>query len=832
MIAKEIAAEGMILLKNDSLLPLDKNKKISVLGGEELLGGGGSARVRCEDSKTLIGVLREMYLIDENSDTAVFLYKRYGREGADRSLGEKPDYNEFAAYMGETDDGAEENERIDCFYPTKAELTKLCELENSKVENIILVLNTPFGCDLSFIDNFSKIKAVILEFFPGMSGGEALADILYGRTCPSGKLVDTIAYKYEDYPSSENFDTDEQTTEYKEGIFVGYRYFETFAEDKVMFPFGFGLSYTGFDFSNYTFAEEEKSVLISVDVKNTGKFSGKEVVQIYVSKPETAVQRPSLELKGYAKTKELAPGEVQRIPLRIEKSSLAYFDTDRAAWVIEAGKYLFYAGNSVRNTRLCGEFNCEKDIITEQVSLKFDGKFTPASSYKSAGELSETIGKMTDDELISLAHGQPPAFPTGTGGIGNLAKYGIPNAQTADGPAGIRMSVNAACFPCGTLAACTWNADLQTAFGAALGKEGIHAGVDIILAPSMNIHRNPLCGRNFEYLSEDPLITGKTAAAIVKGIQSSGACATVKHFATNNCEFFRGCNNSVVNERTLREIYLKGFEIAIKEAKPAFVMTSYNLLNGTHLSENAPLLRGILRGEWGFEGAVMTDWRTRTNLDDEILGGNNVKMPFGYPDQAKIAMESLKSGKLTRAALEENAYYVIKAVMRTKRFKDKNFGKTHYLKNGECVIPALEFLGVSTTRVRQDKREDGKDYIFCLGKDQRSQRSFVLYRVTVDESGEYELTAEISTNCPSSQLWYYNENGERTGTALCGAAEDETKWYDIKTKVDLNKGENIIKLVFATEPDTEYSLAEYGRSWLDVTEEDIKLSGITVRRSI
>lgn len=377
--------------------------------------------------------------------------------------------------------------------------------------------------------------------------------------------------------------------------------------------------------------------------------------------------------------------------------------------------------------------------------------------------LREFAEQLTVEDLIALAQGQPPAFPLGTAGIGNLKKYGVPNPQTADGPAGIRRSVNTTCFPCGTLIACSWDPELQFAMGKAMGYEGVSTGIDILLGPSMNIHRNPLCGRNFEYLSEDPLVTGKTA---------------------------------------------------------------YNLINGIHTSANAQLLTGVLRDEWHYEGAVMTDWRNHAPLDEEIMAGNNIKMPYGYPDQAALALESYHKGKLTLAQLQKNAICVLKAVMKTRCFARKDFGKRHTLHEGMNEISALEVNGISSTRLLQAQREDGVWYLYRLNREQRSQRTFLFYIFDAPQEGEYIVSAEISTNCPQTQIWYNTVDGERLGTAYCDVAVDENKWYMVDAKVHLSKGENVLKVILANEPDTEYEYAENTR----VPQEDIKLAKLFVTK--
>jgi len=884
-LSRTIASQGMVLLKNDfGTLPFKKSQRIGIVGKEctDLIrGGGGSASVKCEYVKSLFdGLLEksdegkivlsnesfemikdkenysieELNLISETSDTVIVTIKRFGSEGHDRSLGEDfSDHYNDDAYCGESVDNIDDyHKRIGCFYPLKSEIDLLHKIEKSNIENIVLLLNISSTVDVSFIDNFPKIKAVLLTYLPGMEAGTAIADVLCGDVNPSGKLVDTIAYTYDDYPSASSFNKDPENSPYKEDIFVGYRYFETYAPKKVMFPFGFGLSYTSFEFSDYSYKSDDQKITVSVNVKNCGNTAGKEVVQVYSSSPEGKLEKPLVDLRGFAKTKLLQPDEKQNISVTFDVSDMASYDSTgvtgyKSAWVLEKGNYIISVGNSIRNTYTCGIYRVDETFVTKQLTARFEGSQYKDSEktqfkgdcqtketislydvYEKKADIYEFIKQMTPEELIYLAEGQPATFPTGTGGIGNLRKYGIPNPQTADGPAGIRCSVNATCYPCGTLVACTWDKELQYMLGKAIGTDAISSNVDILLAPSMNIHRNPLGGRNFEYLSEDPLVSGKTAAAYVKGVQQTGVCATIKHFATNNCEYERKKNNSIVSERALREIYLKGFEIAIKESNPAFIMTSYNKLNGKHTSSNIELLRGIVRDEWKYDGAIMTDWRNLAPLVDEIIAGNNIKMPYGIVDNYRLALESYNKGELPIEILRENAYYIIKSIMKTIRFTKKDFGKVHNLINGSVEISPLDVFGYSSTRVAQDIREDNVSYLYQLHFDARKQRTYMYFLINALEGGNYIASAEISTNCPEGQLWYYNGDDNKLGTAYFSDATDENKWYTLDTPIKLQKGENMLKLVFVTEPETEYPFHE---GYYVIQDKDIKFAKLTLTKA-
>lgn len=878
-VSRRLASQGMVLLKNDGkILPLKSGDRVGVVGRECLdliKGGGGSADVRTEYTRSLPYGLREkagenkfifceesvcvaeenteysvetLNLLAEKFDTAIVVYKRNASEGADRRLGEKsfPDMDDNA-YSGEEDTEKSDDYEtsVGYFYPSKRELTLFENIEKSNIKNVVLILNIASTVDLTFIEKYGKIKSVLLSYLPGMESGTAIADVLCGDVNPSGKLVDTIAYAYEDYPTADCFNYDLLETEYREDIFVGYRHFETFAKDRVMYPFGFGLSYTEFEYSDYAFTKVGDNVTFNVCVKNIGDVSGREVVEAYVSAPEGNIKKPTIELKGFYKTKLLAPQESEKVEITVDLKSLSSFDDEgvsgyKGAWVVEKGDYNLFVGKSIRDLYSCGILRVDETINAEQLMNRFDGSeyvfpkakdvhtdLENASLYDVAeGKLTleEFVTLLSAEELIHLAQGQPPAFPCGTAGMGNLKKYGIPNPQTADGPAGIRRSVNCTCFPCGTLIACSWDSELQYRMGKAMGYEGYNTGVDILLGPAMNIHRNPLCGRNFEYLSEDPLVTGKTAAAIVRGVQDEGLCATIKHFAVNNCEYNRKNNSSIVGERALREIYLKGFEIAVKESNPAFIMTSYNLLNGIHTSAHAQLLRGVLRDDWGYEGATMTDWRTEASLVDELIGGNNMKMPFGYPDEAQKALDAYNEGRLDISILRENAVYVLRGVMKTRSFKQKDFGITHTL-DKEVKFSSLAASGISSTRVHQGMR-DGEWYLHSLGKDQRRQRTYVYYSVDAKQQGEYTINCCVAANVPGVEIWVYVDD-ERVGTMRLRDISDPEVWYDVSTQIKLHKGENTVKLVFADEPDTDYDF--YNNGWY-LVKEDIFLGNITLTR--
>lgn len=867
-ISRALAREGMVLLKNDDgILPLDTSRKVGILGEECLHlvhGGGGAAHVNCEYIRSLpegllekeregkltlchrsIEQVQHTYTVEElnalaaEMDLALVTYQRDASEGYDRLLTSAKE-ERANVYAGEAVAGASaHSHNITTGYaPTPRERAFFEAVEQSALQKVVLILNISDHVDLSFIEEYPKIKAVLLAYLPGMEAGTAIADILCGDATPCGKLADTIARRYEDYPTAETFGKEPFRSEYNEGIFLGYRYFETYAPEKVLYPFGFGLSYTTFAYSKPLLLFRERVVTLKTTVTNTGRFAGKEILQAYSSSPQGELPKPKLELRGFAKTKLLAPGESQELTITFPLERMASFDGRRGGWILEAGNHSIYLGNCIRSLTLCGTITLGEAVLTEALPCRFGGQayersypaWTEApihdqgySLYDVAAEkcsLEDFICQMTAEELVHLAQGAPPAFPMGTAGLGNLPKRGIPNPQTADGPAGIRRSVFATCFPCATLVACSWDEELQFAMGKAIGHEGISTDVDILLAPAMNLHRDPRCGRNFEYLSEDPLLSGKTSAALVRGVQSEGMMATVKHFAANNCELNRKKNDSILDERTLRELYLKGFEIAIKESNPAFVMSSYNLINGTHTCAEPRLLLGVLRDEWGYEGAVMTDWRTGVSLIDELQAGNNIKMPFGYFEEEEMALAAYQEGTLSLQILRDNAYWVLKSLMRTKRFADRNFGMAHHL-GAKTEIPAVDACGYSGTRVHQHLR----DYLYTLCYDRRKQRTWLLYRLDSPVETAYNLSLSFAVDTPKAQIWLELE-GQRIATIDCSRCIDPKEIYTIDTTIRLPQGESFLKMIIAMEPDREYPLEET----YTFPAEDLRLYKLTLEQ--
>ncbi len=560
---------------------------------------------------------------------------------------------------------------------------------------VIVVINSGAVVDCEPIAENDGVGGILFSWQGGMEGGMAVADILCGDVNPSGKLADTITKGYDFYPSKDDFNECFEYVDYSEDIYVGYRYFETLNKDAVRYPFGFGLSYTDFELNGAVCGEADGKITAAVNVKNIGLYEGKEVVELYYSAPDGKLGKPAIELAAFKKTKLLKSGESEIIALSFDVSDMASFDDlgkiRKSAYVLEKGNYKFYIGTSVRDVkRLPFEYEVKEDTVALQLTqycrpfslkkrLTSSGEYealptgessyyygenllnnvrTPVKEHKfsEVGEeitIDEFVRQFKDDELMNFVGGQPPTGVANTGCFGGLKRLGVPAVPTADGPAGLRLNVETGipttAWPCSTLLASSWNTEIAYEVGASAAAEIRENNIGIWLAPALNIHRNPLCGRNFEYLSEDPIIAGKITAAEIRGIQSQKVAVSMKHFACNNKEANRFASDSRLSERALREIYLKGFEICVKEANPWTVMSSYNLINGQHTSESWELLTGILRNEWGFKGMVTTDWGVKNDPVKEVKAGNDMKMHVGYPEDLKAGIHD---GRITRADLE------------------------------------------------------------------------------------------------------------------------------------------------------------------------------------
>lgn len=806
--ARKIASQGMVLLSNNGALPLAETGNIALFGNggrKTVKGGTGSGDVNSRfvvnveqgleeagftvttkdwldrydraveeaqaaygrEMKTAVeksGMMPILYLFDHpfkeppipgvteedcrraEADTALFVLARNSGEGKDR----RPVAGEYGLFP-------EEEEAIRTL--------------RANFRRVILILNVGSVIDTGFLRGEASADAILLMSQAGNIGGHALTDVLTGKVTPGGKLTTTWAERYEDYPGASTFshmngDVDDEY--YEEGIYVGYRYFDSFNITPA-YPFGFGLSYTTFRTETEKVEADGERVSLQVKVTNTGsRYPGKEVVQVYYSAPSGKLEKPYQELAAYAKTKDLAPGESQSLEIFFPTERMASYDEERASWILEKGEYYIRVGNSSRNTAVAAALVLDGEAVTEKLSNRlsldcsmktlsaqgrapytYDGEqtqkeqapripvsagtvpFREAVYQKENPTLPQAEGeKLTMDDVrsgkasldaltaqLTVEEMAELCVGTARGGLGGSSVIGaasaacpgaagdttsrmiedrnIRNMILADGPAGLRLSRHfsvdregglipgsedsslaelgmlsdgnkkpeippdavtyyqyCTAIPIATLLAQTWDMEAIAEAGDIVGGEMEELGVTLWLAPGMNIHRNPLCGRNFEYYSEDPLVAGCCAAADTLGVQKhKGVGTTIKHFAFNNQEDNRMHVNAHIGERAIREIYLKCFEIAVKTAQPMSIMTSYNLINGTHTANSYDLLTAIAREEWGFAGIVMTDWGTTGSIEMNpgrkfkygcsnaagcIRAGNDLTMPGSQADVDEI----------------------------------------------------------------------------------------------------------------------------------------------------------------------------------------------------
>jgi beta-glucosidase len=787
---RKVAAEGAVLLKNDGqVLPLRPGDNVAVFGRCQInyyrsgTGSGGSVNVPY--TTNLLDGLRSKKSISINEELAS-VYARWIEENPFDDGGggwaaepwhqkEMPLTDELAAaaravsnkavvVIGRTA-GEDKDNAVEpgSWLLTDDELAML-ERVTTHFEQTAVVLNVSNIIDMSWLDDARfkhPIPCVIYAWHGGMEGGNAIADVLAGDVTPGGKLTDTIARSIDDYPSTRNYG-DEFRNYYQEDIYVGYRYFETFCPDKVLFPFGYGISYTTFriepEEARLIERDGEKRISLGVTVTNTGTaYAGREVVQAYFEAPQGRLGRPARELAAFAKTRCLKPGESERLALEFPVRRMAAYDDGgatghRSAWVLEAGVYVLHVGTSVRDAapvRFDGGdgYVVPEPVVVEQLeealaptepfrrmkpgARKADGTYeltdeeAPTRRASLAGRIRERlpepiahtgdrgitlrdveagkasledfVAQLTDEDLAVLVRGEGMANPLVTpgtasafGGLSDrlFAKFGVPIGCTADGPSGIRMDSGhkATQVPIGTLLAATWDVELVEELYVLEGKELVSNDIDALLGPGMNLRRNPLNGRNFEYFSEDPLVTGLFGAACVRGVMRGGSNATLKHFACNNQEKHRTKVNAVVSERALRELYLRGFEIAVKQGGANAIMTAYNPVNGVWTASNYDLNTTILRGEWGFEGIVMTDWWA--SMNDPVEGGessrqNTAAMVRAQNDLYMVVpnygaetnamgdntLEALAAGKLTRGELQRSALNILRFLMRAPVFR-------------------------------------------------------------------------------------------------------------------------------------------------------------------
>lgn len=830
---------GIVMLKNDGALPLKQGGTAAVFGRIQLhyyksgTGSGGMVNV----SKVIgitDGLLDAGYKLDEQLLNA---YREWDEQnpfdygegwgGEPWSQKEMPLTDELVGGAASRADaaiviiGRTAGEEMDNKLEKGAFL--LSDLEEDMLRRVtsafdktVVLLNTGGLIDMSFMDRY-PVSAVMYVWQGGMVGGAGTAAVLTGEVSPSGKLPDTIAYEISDYPSDKFFGSGDMDC-YGEDIYVGYRYFETFAKDRVRFPFGFGMSYTSFDITASDFKLDGNKVTGSVNVKNTGSTPGREVVQIYCSAPQGKLGKPARVLCGFDKTRALQPGESQTLSFEIPLESVASYDDSgvtghKSAWILEQGGYVFYAGADVRSAseaysltlpetvvRQCksalGPLTAFKRMVNSSGKPEFEdvpltGEAFPHDHAKLPAEIPQTgdrgirladvvngkntleefTAQLTDYDLSCIIRGEgmgSPKVTAGTaaafGGVSDtLTALGIPCACCDDGPSGMRLDCGTKAFslPNGTLLASTFDRPLMTELFTFMGLEMHTNQVDCLLGPGMNIHRHPLNGRNFEYFSEDPYLTGEMASAELAGLHSTGAEGTIKHFCGNNRETRRHFLDSVISERALREIYLRGFEKAVKKGGAKSVMTTYGQVNGVWTAGNYGLVTGILHDDWGFDGFTMTDWWANINRRGKAPDKSDfAAMAMAQNDVYMVTadgaacndntLDSLKSGELTRGELQRNAMNILRFLTTTHAMKrvmgcdDETEIINRPADAGDVDSTDIEFHDIDedlTLDLTGITTEKGSSYAFGLNVSKPG-----VYKVTLTASSTLSELAQTSVS--------------------------------------------------------------------------------------
>ncbi len=701
-------------------------------------------------------------------------------------------------------------------------IKKVCE----RFERVAVLLNVGSIIDMNWIEEY-KPQAVMYVWQGGQEGGNGVVDVLTGEVAPSGKLTDTIAKTIKDYPSTQNFG-DTIKNIYQEDIYVGYRYFETFAKNRVLYPFGYGLSYSTFTISGLSMEEKEDGLEFKILVKNIGEVKGKEVLQVYMEAPQGKLGKPSRVLIGFAKTKMLDSGGEEIICIFSPWKNMASYDDSgiteyKSAFVLEAGAYRFYFGNNVRTNegyfewsvgklrvveRLeealapteafkriipkqekteYGEYTIafesvplqSKDLtekkkrgIPKEIGYTGDRKIRLGDVLEQKADIEDFVGQLEDLDMIHLSQGEgmcsskvTPGTAGAFGGVTDrLSNFGMPIACCADGPSGIRMDSGAMAFslPNGTALACTFNRQLVEKLYQILGMELRKNKIDTLLGPGMNIHRNPLNGRNFEYCSEDPLLTGVISSAQSKGLADADVSATIKHFVANNQESGRTTVNCIISERALREIYLRGFEIAVKEGEVSSVMTTYGAVNGIWTAGNYDLCTMILRRQWGFDGIVMTDWWAVANDEGgQPIKEHNAPMISAQNDLYMVVpdvlstpindnlLEQLAKGKISRSQLQRNSINILKFILNAPIMQhalnkveqqelEAMNGVTVFDVNEQDVFELNVLDGKAELNLEHIKIRQGESTIFALNGLEAGE-----YRIFLELSSELDVLAQL-----------------------------------------------------------------------------------------
>lgn len=841
--AAKMVSEGIVMLKNNNnALPLDTDKEVAVFGRIQFhyyksgTGSGGMVNVT-KVVNILDGLIDNGVKVNEKLlDT----YRKWDKEnpfdlgegwgGEPWSQKEMPldeglvketakSCETAIVIIGRTA-GEEQDNRLEAgSYLLSDDEIAMLTVVRKNFKKVVLLLNVGNIIDMTDINRIAP-DAVLYVWQGGMTGGKGTADVLTGKVSPSGKLPDTIASKASDYPSDANFGREKNRDIYAEDIYVGYRYFETFAKEKVLYPFGFGLSYTEFEIKTEKAEITEGAVKLSVSVKNIGSYKGKEVIEVYCEAPQGRLGKAARVLCGFEKTRELVPQEEQVVEIAVDIAKLASYDDsgvtgNKSCYVLEAGEYKFYVGSDVRSAEYACSFEHGEDLVTERLTQSLapvesferikpvceGGAFSIGREAVPVSEVDESarrleklpkeiaytgdkgiklwdvkngkntmdgfIAQLSDYDLSCIIRGEgmgSPRVTAGTasafGGVSeNLNGFGIPAGCCSDGPSGMRLDCGTKAFslPNGTMIASSFNKELTSELFTFMGLEMAANKVDCLLGPGMNIHRHPLNGRNFEYFSEDPFLTGKMASAELKGMAGAGVTGTIKHFCANNRETNRHFIDSVVSERALREIYLKGFEIAVKEGGASSVMTTYGRVNGLWTAGNFDLNTVILREEWGFKGFTMTDWWAninvrgkepdKTDLAAMARAQNDVYMvcPDGEKNDDNT-LAALENGGIEKCELQRNAANICGFLLHTNALKRaEGIGDTVKVINREDEEQEddkpVQFYKVDrdiTLDLSDVDTKKGTSYSFAL-----DLSNFGIYRVIVTASSTQSELAQI-----------------------------------------------------------------------------------------
>ncbi len=724
------AREGMVLLRNDGVLPFSPDAVLNCFGTAQhmyRISATGASQINPRWRPTFVQSIDEHSRFAINRELSEF-YKKPNAGAPDAELLRRAREKSDTALILLTRHSGEmqDNRAVKGQYYLSEQEEEMIRAVCDTFEKVAVILNTGYPIDMRWTKAY-PIRAILYTGFAGMLSGYALMEILDGRTNPSGKLPDTWPWDWHDNPVSKNMPTLDAGVPtladaakgvrlyYEEDIYLGYRYFDTFGVP-VAFPFGYGLSYTRFDFEAAEVQKREEDVIVRVTVANNGSAAGKEVVQLYCAAPDGRLEKPTHVLIGFEKTALLQPGESQTLTVRADRQSMASFDEAKSAYVMEKGEYALFIGHigalkkiggfslaADETVKTVGHFGCPVEDFKRMTKgdptvdgsqsgiFALEDRFArtaprtvyhPAPLPKYKGKtitwpelrnnptlLDSFVAQMTTDELCMLnvcAGARWAPWQDGAAGSNYaLKKYALPSFSVSDANAGLHLKKPNIGFPASSVIAATYNKEIAYTVGRVIAEESRENGIYQNLGPGMNLHRSILNGRHPEYFSEDPLLCGTMAGWHGKGLEENGVACCYKHLFCNNSDLSRKGSHSVVSERALRELYFRAFEIAFEVHKPGTVMTGYNALNGLYPAENAALLQGLLRSEWGFEGHIMSDWDANETIDAvEMVKAGNGWITKGGREWVKVLQRAVKEGRLSRAVLENNVRYQIRMLLK------------------------------------------------------------------------------------------------------------------------------------------------------------------------